>query len=165
MQAWNLCLHAMLKLHVSTASGISTGWGINRWWTALLRRSWGVQVDQGWTWPSNVHLQPRKTTVSWAASRAAWTAQWGKGCCPSALLKPHLHCSGVLSTKRTRISESKGGQPRLLERWITSPKKKCWEKWGCSVWKRKGSVDTLRDLPVLIRGVRKSRKKTFYKVT
>ena len=29
----------------------------------------GVLVDENWLWASNVHSQPRKPTMSWAASR------------------------------------------------------------------------------------------------
>jgi len=38
----------------------------------------GVLVD--------VHLQSRRPTVCWAASKAAWSAGRGRGFCPSALL-------------------------------------------------------------------------------
>ena len=46
-----------------------------------------------WTWASNVS-QPRKPTVSWAASTAVWSAGQGRWSCPST-----LHCEtlpGVL---------------------------------------------------------------------
>ena len=34
----------------------------------------------------NVHSQPRRPTMSWAASREAWPAGQRRGFCPSALL-------------------------------------------------------------------------------
>jgi len=44
------------------------------------------------TWPSNVHSQPGRPTVFWAASPAAWPAGRGRWFCPlySALVRPHL---------------------------------------------------------------------------
>ena len=59
-----------------------------------------------WTWASNVPLQPRKPTVSWAASNEAWSAGQRRWSHPST-----LHCwdliwsapsrSGVLSIGQT----------------------------------------------------------------
>lgn len=45
-----------------------------------------------WTRDSNRHLQPRKLTTSWAASKAVWPAGWWRWSCPSALVGPHLEC-------------------------------------------------------------------------
>lgn len=49
-----------------------------------------------WTWDSNMPLQLRKPTVSWAASKEAWPAGQGRWSCPlySALGKPHLEYWG-----------------------------------------------------------------------
>ena len=35
-------------------------------------------------------LQPRRPTVSWAASKEVWLAGQGRGLCPSVLMRPHL---------------------------------------------------------------------------
>ena len=58
------------------------------------------------TWASNVHLQPRKPAISWAASREAWPAGQRKCFCPSALLwwdlpRSPVSSSGAPSTGQT----------------------------------------------------------------
>jgi len=59
-----------------------------------------------WTWADNVRSQPRRPTVSWAASPAEWPARWGRGFCPSVPLwwEPTwspASSSGALSPRRT----------------------------------------------------------------
>ena len=39
--------------------------------TALRRRTWGYWWMKNWTQPDNVHSQPRKPSISWAASQEA----------------------------------------------------------------------------------------------
>lgn len=46
----------------------------------------GVLVMKCSTWPINVRLQPRKPTISWAASKKACPASWRMGYCPSTPL-------------------------------------------------------------------------------
>ena len=41
---------------------------------ALLRRTWGYWWMKSWTYANNVLSQPRRPTISWAASPAAWAA-------------------------------------------------------------------------------------------
>ena len=65
---------------------INTGWAENKLKAALRRRAWGCWWVKSWTWASNVCLQPRKPTVSWAASKEAWPAGRGRWFWPSALL-------------------------------------------------------------------------------
>lgn len=48
---------------------INLGWGMNKLRLSLPGRTWGCWWVRGWTWAVHVHLQPRKPTVSWAASR------------------------------------------------------------------------------------------------
>lgn len=37
-----------------------------------------ILVNENWIWAGNVHLQPRKPTVSWA--KRAWPVCWMEGC-------------------------------------------------------------------------------------
>lgn len=152
----------MLKLYVSTTSGIGTGWGINRWWTALLRRSWGCR------WIGAGHDLDMCN------------------CSPENQLYPGLHpeLHGQHSEERDAApllcldsictalesSAQKGHRPlERVQRWATKmiremehlSKEKMLIERGCSVWKRKGSVDTLRGLPVLMKGIQKSWKNLF----
>ena len=52
----------------------------------LRRRTWGCWLTRRSTWPGNVYLQPRKPTVSWAASKAVWPAGQGRWFSPSTPL-------------------------------------------------------------------------------
>ena len=58
-------------------SGIKTGWGMEGLRAALLRGTWGCWGMRPWPGPGSVHWQPRRPTVPWAASPAAWA--WGEG--------------------------------------------------------------------------------------
>jgi len=76
----------------------------------------------------SVPLQPRKPTVSWAASNKAWPAGQGRWSCPSALHWRGLTCSaesrcGVLSTGETWTcwSTSRAGRQKWSKSWNTSP--------------------------------------------
>jgi len=92
-----------------------TVWAENGLRAVLRRRTWGCWLRSS-TWPSNMCLQPRRSTVSWAASPAAWPAGWGRGFYPSTLLfwdptwRPACS-SGALSTGQTWTcwSGAKGG--------------------------------------------------------
>ena len=58
------------------------------------------------TWAGSVRLQPRRPTISWATSPAAWVAGRGRGFCPSSLLwwdptRSPTSSSGALSTGQT----------------------------------------------------------------
>jgi len=127
----------------------NTGWVENGLRAALRRRTWGCQLIRSSTWLSNVCSQPRRPTVSWAASREAWPAGRGRGLCPSTLLwwdptwSP-ASSSGALSTGKTWTcwSGSRGGLQKRSEGWSTSPMRKGWESWGCSNWRRAGSKKT-----------------------
>ena len=58
-------------------------WGVKGLRATPLRRTWGYWWMKGWTWPSNVHSQPRRPK---AACPAAWAAGWGRGFRPSVPL-------------------------------------------------------------------------------
>ena len=92
----------------------------------------GVLVDErSSAWPSNVCLQPRRPTSSWAALKATWARE---GILPlySALVRAHLEsCLQLWSPQHKKDME-------LLERvqmkplkwsegWSTSPMRKGWE--------------------------------------
>ena len=96
-----------------------------------------------WTWANGVPLQPRKPTVSCAASKDAWSADWGRWSCPSALCWWGLIWStasrcGALCTGETWTcySVSRGGLQKGSKGWNTSPMRTDWESWGCSAWRR-----------------------------
>ena len=63
-------------------SNTSTGWVESGSRAALRRRTWGYWRMRSSTWAGNVRLQPRKPTVSWAASREAWPAGQGGDSAP-----------------------------------------------------------------------------------
>ena len=46
------------------------GWIENGLRAALRRRTWGCWLARSSMWPSNVHWQPRRPTVSWASLKA-----------------------------------------------------------------------------------------------
>ena len=70
--------------------GINTGWGIKGLRPDLPSRTWGYWWKKSSAWVGNVHLQPRRPTIFWAASKAVWPAGRGRGFCPSALVRAHL---------------------------------------------------------------------------
>ena len=82
----SLVMGAGARSCTGATPGINTGWGMKGLRAALPRRTWGCWWMKSWTWASNARSQPRRPTVSWAASKAAWPAGWGRGFCPSALL-------------------------------------------------------------------------------
>ena len=81
-----------------------------------------------WTWASNEPLQPRKPTISLAASKEAGPAGQGQWSCPSALCWWDLTWStvsrwGVISTGETWTwpSASRAGPLTFSKGWNTSP--------------------------------------------
>ena len=104
-----------------------------------------VLVDGKLDMSQHMHLQPRKPTVSWAASREAWPVDQGRWFCRSALLGWDPTCSsvsssGALSTGKTWTcwSRSREGLKKWSEGWKTSPIRTGWESWGCSACRREG---------------------------
>lgn len=78
-------------------------WMMNGLKVALKRRSLGC-CSENWIWASNVHLQPRRATIFWAAEKEAGQ---GMQFCPSTLLLWHpifsaASSSRLLSTAKTR---------------------------------------------------------------
>lgn len=62
----------------------NTGWRQNGLRAALRRgnlETSGIWLRRRSTSDSNVYLQPRKTNISWDASKVAWPAGQGKGFC------------------------------------------------------------------------------------
>ena len=97
---------AMSCTWVRAIPNTSTGWAESGLRAALRRRTWGWWLMRSSTWPSNVHSQPRRATVSWAAAKAVWTAWWGRWFCPSTPLWSDsagspASSSGALSTGQT----------------------------------------------------------------
>ena len=135
---------------VGAIPAITTGWGMERSRAALPRRTWGYWWMKSWTQASNVRLQPRMPTISWAASRAAWPAGQGSGFCPCTLLwwdptwSP-ASSSGALSTGKTWtcwVGPEEDVHKNEPEGWNTSPVRKGWESCDCSSWRREGSWKT-----------------------
>jgi len=129
---------------------INTGWGMQGLRASLPRRTWGYWWMKNSTRATNVRSQPRRPTVSRAASREAWPAGRGRGFCSSAPLwwdptwSP-VSISEAPCTRRTWNcwSSSRAGPQRWSEGWSTSPMRKGWESWGCSAWRREGCGETL----------------------
>ena len=135
---------------VGAIPAINTGCGMKGLRAALPRRAWVYWWMKNLTWATNVRSEPRRPTISWAASREAWPAGRRRGFCPSTPLWSDLtwssaSSSGAPSTRRTWScwSRSRGGPQRSSKGWSTSPMRKGWESWGCSAWRNKGSGATL----------------------
>ena len=97
---------------------------------------------------SNVSSQPRRPTISWAASQAVWPAGQVRGFCPSALVRPHRESCVQLWNPQHRkdmdLLERVQRRPeKWSEGWSTSPMRKGWGSWGCSAWRREGWGKTL----------------------
>ena len=100
---------------------ICTDWGMKGLRAALWRRPWGTS---GW----KVGHEPRKPTISLAASKAAWPSGQGRWLCPSSLLwwDPTwslAFSSGATSTGKTwtcwsegHKSDQRAGTPLLWEK-------------------------------------------------
>ena len=104
---------------VEAIPSTNTGWAKYGLRAALTRRTWECWLMRGLAWPGNVHSQPRKPTISWAVSHAAWPGGWGRGFCPSVLLWWDPTCSpasssGAFSTEKTWTccSRSRGGHKK-----------------------------------------------------
>ena len=63
---------------VGATLSTDTGWAENGLRAALRRMIWECQLMKDWRWASNVCLQPRRSTVSWVASREVWPAGRGR---------------------------------------------------------------------------------------
>jgi len=112
---------------------INTGWVENGLRAVLRRRSWRCWLMRSSTWAGSVCLQPRKPTVSWAASKVMWPAGWGKWQTST--------CSTVLSSEASSIRKTWAYWSKS-EGWSTSTGKTGWENWGFSDWRRDGSRGT-----------------------
>jgi len=117
---------------------------------SLAEKDLGCWWIESWTLARNVSLRPRKSTVSWAASKGAWPAGWGRRSCPSTLRWWGLTWSTVsrcrvLSTGEawTCCCASRGGLQTWSMEWNTSAMRRTgWKSWGCSGWRREGSEVT-----------------------
>ena len=139
---------ARQQLTVLHIPSTTTGWAQNGLRAALSRRTWGSWLISSSTWPSNLCWQPRKPTVSRAASSAARPAGRERWFCPSALVwwdptwSP-ASSSGALRAEKTWTckSRSRGGH-KNDQRTGTPLMRKGWESWGWSAWRREGSRKT-----------------------
>lgn len=126
---------------------LHTGWG-NPKHRYTLRREWiecSLRIrtlECCSTWTSNMHLQPRKLTMSWDAPKAAWPAGW----LSPALLPWGVTCSatcrsGVPNPRKTWSwwSGPRGESWGWSEGWRISLMKNDWGNWGSSAWRSKGS--------------------------
>jgi len=76
---------------VKAIASTNRGWAQNGLRVAPRRRIWGCWLMKDSTWVGDVHLQLRRPTISWVASRETWPAGWGRWFCPSTLLlRAHL---------------------------------------------------------------------------
>ena len=105
-----------VKCKVGATPAINTGWEMRRLRAAQPRRTLGYWWMKSWTWATNVPSQPRRPTVPWAASKAAWPAGRGRWFCPSTLLcwdsawSPASSSGALIAAKTwTCWSGSRGG--------------------------------------------------------
>jgi len=68
----------------------------------------GVLVDEKLGISQRSALAPRRPTVPWAASPAAWAAGRGREFCPSALVRPHQESCVQLWSPQHRRHEAVG---------------------------------------------------------
>ena len=127
----------------------NTGW-VKNGWRAAVWRTWVCWLIRSSIWPSNVCSQPRRPTISWAASTEVWPAGWRRGFWPSAPLSwdptwSPVSSSGALSTGKAWScwSKSRKEPQKWSEGWSTSPMRTGCESWGCSAWRREGCGETL----------------------
>lgn len=88
----------------------------------LSRGTWQGWWKRGWAQGGNVHLQPSKPILSWAASKEVWPAGWNKWFCPATPLSWDLTWRAASSTRRTSTcwSKSRGGARKWSDGWSTS---------------------------------------------
>ena len=147
---------------------ISKGWETKRLRAALLRKIWRYWWTKSWIQATNVHLQPRRPTASWAASQAAWPAGRGRGCCSSAplwwdLTWSPVSSSGTPSTGKTWMSWSKGGRQKWSEGWNAYPMRKVWETLVVQPGEEKAAGRPYSSLPVPEGALQERRRGTFHK--
>lgn len=88
---WN-CLHwAHVKLTKSKLYLILVQTGGSKDWEQLSGDGlWGIDAWKNWSWPGKVGLQPRKTIVAGAASKAGWPLDQERWFCILLSYNPHL---------------------------------------------------------------------------
>mgnify|MGYP001852957748 CR=1 FL=1 len=114
-------------------------WGWIEW--EQTRMTWRCSLMKNSAWAGTVHLQLRKSTTSWAASKEAWLLDPGRGDSPwrwySTLVGLQLHSTlGPQYKTWTCCSRFEGGPWAYSEGWSTSPMV---IGWDCSAWRREGS--------------------------
>lgn len=140
---WSPRLGASSCTWVKAVPGISTDWGFQGLRAAQWRRTLWCWCMKNWLWPGNVRLQPRRTMVAGATSKAVWP--WGQRrlFCSSVLLSYNLtwstaSCSRVPDERQRHI---KAGYEKGQENYQSSGTSllpgKTWESWSGSAWRRK----------------------------
>lgn len=106
---------------------------------------------KSWMWGGNVHSQPRKPIVFWAASGEGWPAGQGRSTTPSwdSTCGTFSTC-GVLNKSSTwncwigsrgKMVQKNG--PQKWSVWNMSPKETGWKTWGCPARRSEGSREML----------------------
>lgn len=98
-----------------------------------------IKHEKFWTWPSTWPCSP-KNQLHLGLHQEKCNQQVKKGDFSPLLQSPDSTCVqiwGSLHKKWLCCSESIGGTWIGSKWWNTSPIKKAWESWGCSVWRRK----------------------------
>ena len=128
----------------------------------------GLMDEKSSTWPTNAHSQPRRPTVPWAASPAAWPAARERGFCPSALVRPHREsCLQLWSPQHRKDMDLLAwGQRRpqkWSEGWSTSPMRKAERVGAVQPGQEKAPGRSSSSLTVPEGGLQGRWRGTFYK--
>ena len=105
----------------------------------------GFSWMKNWKWSGNVHLQPRKSALSWAVSKEPWPAGWGSGSVSqfySSKIPFEVLCLHVKSSVQDRhghvgvVSEE---SHKIDQCWSTSPmqfilKRRVWWDLIAAFW-------------------------------
>lgn len=102
------------------------------WGNSHVNTSWGMKGSRAVCWQGfgsaggqeaghdpPMCTQPRRSVVSWAASKAAWAARWKRGFSPSALVRPYLRPALGSSAQKGLLEQVQRRPPKLLKEWST----------------------------------------------
>lgn len=105
------------------------------------------KIHESWPWSSSVSLEQRNLKASWAVSRLASAAGWGRRSCPSTQAQWDAS-GGTCPLLGYPVSERHGhtrvSPPQFRkDDWNICLTKRGWESWNSSAWRRGGWRDIL----------------------